>query len=111
MDRGKFVPAPNKDHLRNPPEPSDQFVLRASRLFPKTVPVEVNPSVFVDERFHDVVPLRQQMKALRENLVYSIAYHPHPGYYTGYNYERDPRVGKGYARKSPNLQRSIASPL
>ena len=56
-------------------------------------------AIFLSGAIKDVYPLRKQMQALRHNPAYSIVYHPHPGYYTGYDYERDDRIGKGYARK------------
>ncbi|MGH8535128.1 MAG: glycosyltransferase family protein [Gammaproteobacteria bacterium] len=43
-------------------------------------------------------PLRQQMKALHAQGSHSIAYHGHPGYYTGYDYENDQNIGGGYAK-------------
>ena len=43
-------------------------------------------------------PLRQQMKALHAQGSHSIAYHGHPGYYTGYDYENDQDIGGGYAK-------------
>jgi hypothetical protein len=44
-------------------------------------------------------PLRQQLKQLHEQGVYRIAYHPHPGYHCGYDYERAGDVGRGYAER------------
>ncbi|MCM3905989.1 MAG: glycosyltransferase [Pyrinomonadaceae bacterium] len=44
-------------------------------------------------------PLRQQMKTLQEQGSYSIDYHGHPGYYTGYDYETDEDIGRSYAEK------------
>ena len=41
-------------------------------------------------------PLRQKMKALRG--AYSIAFHEHPGYFTGYDYENHRNIGRGYAK-------------
>jgi hypothetical protein len=43
-------------------------------------------------------PLRQQLKAVRDANPRRVAYHPHPGYHCSYDYERDGRVGRGYAR-------------
>jgi hypothetical protein len=42
--------------------------------------------------------LRQQMKALHAQGSHSIVYHPHPGYATGYDYENNHNVGRGYAK-------------
>ena len=71
----------------------------ASPFFMLAFNEQAENAIFLSGAISDVYPLRQQMKALRKNPAYSIVYHPHPGYYTGYNYERDARVGKGYARK------------
>ena len=71
----------------------------ASPLFKLAFNEQAENAIFLSGAISHFYPLRQQMKALRENPAYSIEYHPHPGYYTGYNYERDARVGKGYARK------------
>lgn len=43
-------------------------------------------------------PLRQQLKALHDRSPQRVAYHPHPGYHCGYDYENDESVGRGYAR-------------
>ena len=43
-------------------------------------------------------PLRQQMKALHAQGAHSIVHYPHPGYYTGYDYETDHEIGIGYAK-------------
>lgn len=43
-------------------------------------------------------PLRQQLKALQAQGSHSIAYHGHPGYYTGYDYDSDQNIGGGYAK-------------
>jgi len=56
-------------------------------------------------------PLRQQMRALYEHGSYPIAYHQHPGYYTGYDYESDPRVGGGYAQTINAYRAAFADSL
>ncbi len=43
-------------------------------------------------------PLRHQMKQLSEQKQYAITCAPHPGYGRYYDYERDNRVGAGFAR-------------
>jgi hypothetical protein len=43
-------------------------------------------------------PLREQMKALYDRRAGAVSYHPHPGYQCTFDYERDERVGAGYAR-------------
>ena len=71
----------------------------ASPLFNLAFNEQAENAIFLSGAVRDVYPLRRQMKALRDNPAYAIVYHPHPGYKTGYRYERDARVGKGYARK------------
>ncbi len=56
-------------------------------------------SIFLSGAINDAYPLRQQMQALSENPSHAIVYQPHPGYHCGYDYARDPRIGKGYARR------------
>jgi hypothetical protein len=43
-------------------------------------------------------PLRGRMKDLQEEGRYAIALQEHPGYVPAYDYDRDARVGAGYAR-------------
>jgi hypothetical protein len=43
-------------------------------------------------------PLRGRMRDLQEEGRYAIALQEHPGYVSAYDYERDARVGAGYAR-------------
>ena len=86
----------------------------ASPLFMLGFNDRAENSIFLSGAISNAYPLRQQMKKLCGNPayqsmaedrvrkpegIYSIVYHPHPGYYCGYDYERDPRVGKGYAQK------------
>ena len=56
-------------------------------------------------------PLRQQMRELYDQGSYSIAYHQHPGYYTGYDYENDPSVGNGYAQTINRYRAAFADSL
>ena len=42
-------------------------------------------------------PLRQQMKSLHDRGDCPIAYHGHPGYYCGYDYQGNRDIGRGYA--------------
>jgi hypothetical protein len=44
-------------------------------------------------------PFRQQMKRLHEQGSYAIAYHPHPGYGSNFDYDEDGNVGQGYAAR------------
>ncbi|MBV9937109.1 MAG: glycosyltransferase family 1 protein [Acidobacteriaceae bacterium] len=43
-------------------------------------------------------PLRLRMKELQQENRYAIVQHQHPGYSTVYDYEKDMRIGVGYAR-------------
>lgn len=56
-------------------------------------------SIFLSGAINATYPLRQQMLALSENPSYAIVHQPHPGYHCRYDYARDPRIGKGYARR------------
>lgn len=56
-------------------------------------------AVLLSGAVNDHYPLRQRVKLLYDAQTYPIAYHPHPGYHCGYDYERDDRVGRGYASK------------
>src|SRR4030095_484771 len=65
------------------------------------LPYNPNPenSILLSGAIDRYYPLRQQMRALCEQGSYSIAYHQHPGYYTGYDYESNQYVGDAYAKK------------
>jgi hypothetical protein len=39
------------------------------------------------------------MRALQNQGAYSIVSQDHPGYYTGFNYDQNESVGRGYARR------------
>lgn len=56
-------------------------------------------------------PLRQQMRALWEQGSYSIAYHQHPGYYTGYDYEKNQYIGSAYAKRINNYRAAFTDSL
>jgi hypothetical protein len=71
----------------------------ASPLFRLAFNDRAENAIFLSGAINNVYPLRQQMKALCSKLAGSIVCHPHPGYHCGYDYEHDPRVGKGYAQK------------
>jgi hypothetical protein len=49
-------------------------------------------------------PFRQQMKRLHEQGSYAIAYHPHPGYGSDFDYATDGDVGKAYANRINNYR-------
>jgi Glycosyl transferases group 1 len=55
--------------------------------------------VFLSGAMNEAYPLRQQMLKLQREGAHAIEYHRHPGYYCGYDYERDGRIGRGYAEK------------
>ena len=54
-------------------------------------------SIFLSGAMNEAYPLRQQMLQLQREGSHAIKYHRHPGYYCGYDYERDGRIGRGYA--------------
>lgn len=56
-------------------------------------------SIFLSGAMTVHYPLRREMKILQEHSSYSIAYHCHPGYYCGYDYEKNEDIGSGYAEK------------
>jgi glycosyl transferase family 1 len=55
-------------------------------------------SILLSGAINRYYPLRQELKAMHARGVHGIAYHPHPGYYTGYDYENHHEIGGGYAR-------------
>lgn len=55
-------------------------------------------SILLSGAINRYYPLRQQMKALHARGSHSIAYHGHPGYGTGYDYENNQAIGGGYAK-------------
>jgi len=65
------------------------------------IPYNPNPenSILVSGAAGIYYPLREQLKALQAQASYSLVFHPHPGYYTGYDYENDESIGRGFARK------------
>lgn len=56
-------------------------------------------AIFLSGAINEAYPLRQRMLQLHREGSYAIRYHRHPGYYCGFDYERDGRVGRGYAEK------------
>jgi hypothetical protein len=56
-------------------------------------------SIFLSGAINEAYPLRQRMLRLHRDGSYAIRYHRHPGYYCGYDYERDGRIGRGYAER------------
>ncbi|HEU4836975.1 MAG TPA: glycosyltransferase [Pyrinomonadaceae bacterium] len=65
------------------------------------IPYNPHPenSIFVSGAAGIYYPLREQLKTLQAKDSYSLVFHPHPGYYTGYDYENDEAIGRGFARK------------
>lgn len=70
------------------------------------VPYNQNPenSIFVSGAAGHYYPLREQMKSLHANGSYSLVFQAHPGYYTGYDYDRNESVGRGYATRINNYR-------
>ena len=60
-------------------------------------PVSEN-SILLSGAISRYYPLRNKMKALHDEGAYSIACHDHPGYFTGYDYDNDQSIGRGYAK-------------
>ena len=58
---------------------------------------EAENSIFLSGAMNEAYPMRQQMLQLHREGSHAIRYHRHPGYYCGYDYERDGRIGRGYA--------------
>lgn len=56
-------------------------------------------AIFLSGAMNEAYPLRQRMLELARDRSHAIRYHHHPGYYCGYDYERDARIGRGYAEK------------
>lgn len=68
-------------------------------------------SIFLSGAMNEVYPLRQQMLRLHLESPHAIAYHRHPGYYRGYDYETDADIGRGYARKINQYRASFTDSL
>lgn len=56
-------------------------------------------AIFLSGAINEAYPLRQQMMKLHSEGVYPIAYHRHPGYQSGYDYDENVSIGRGYAEK------------
>jgi len=65
------------------------------------VPYNQQPenAIFLSGATGNYYPLRDRMKALSLAGAYPIVCHDHPGYYTGYDYDRNEDVGRGYAMR------------
>jgi hypothetical protein len=64
------------------------------------LPVAEEPAnvVFVSGAVHEVYPLRLAMRALAARRPELAQLHDHPGYHCSFDYQRDDRIGAGYAR-------------
>lgn len=56
-------------------------------------------SIFLSGAMSEHYPLRRQMMELHARCSYSIVHHRHPGYHSGYDYDNDESIGRGYAEK------------
>lgn len=65
------------------------------------VPYNPNPenAIFVSGAARNYYPLRDRMRALSLEGAYAIVCQDHPGYYSGYDYDRNEAVGRGFAKK------------
>ena len=61
--------------------------------------IDAENAIFLSGAINEAYPLRERMLQLHSEGSYAIRYHRHPGYYCGYDYERDVRIGRGYAEK------------
>lgn len=70
------------------------------------VPYNPNPvnAIFVSGAYGNYYPLRDRIRELSQEGAYAIVCHDHPGYYTGYDYDRNEAVGRGYAGKINNYR-------
>lgn len=59
---------------------------------------EPENAIFLSGAINEAYPLRQQMLKLHQDGAYAIKYHRHPGYYCGYDYQADARIGRGFAQ-------------
>jgi hypothetical protein len=65
------------------------------------VPYNDNPenAIFVSGAAGNYYPLRDRVRALQNEGAYRIVSQEHPGYYIGFDYQRNESVGRGYARR------------
>lgn len=70
------------------------------------VPYNPDPlnAIFVSGAYGNYYPLRDRIRALSQTGAYAIVCHDHPGYYTGYDYDQNEGVGRGYATKINNYR-------
>ncbi|HET6974536.1 MAG TPA: glycosyltransferase [Pyrinomonadaceae bacterium] len=71
----------------------------ASTDFTLPFNADAENAIFLSGAINEAYPLRRQMLQLHREGSYAIKYHRHPGYYCGYDYQRDARIGRGYAEK------------
>jgi hypothetical protein len=67
--------------------------------------------VFLSGAINDYYPMRQMMCELVEAGRHRIVRQPHPGYHCGYDHQRDPAVGPGYARAINRYRTAFADGL
>ncbi len=60
---------------------------------------EPENSIFLSGAVNEYYPMRQQMKELAQQRVYSIVYQSHPGYHCSHDYDNSQNVGRGFAKK------------
>jgi hypothetical protein len=65
------------------------------------VPYNYSPenAIFVSGAAGNYYPLRDQIRALQNEGAYRIVSQDHPGYYIGFDYDRNESVGRAYARR------------
>jgi hypothetical protein len=70
------------------------------------VPYNSHPanSIFVSGAAGAFYPLRERMVILHAQGAYPLVCQSHPGYYTGYDYEKNGYVGRSYAMKINNYR-------
>ena len=56
-------------------------------------------SIFLSGAINDYYPMREQMKQLAQQRLYSIVYQSHPGYHCSHDYNNSQNVGRGFAKK------------
>jgi glycosyl transferase family 1 len=56
-------------------------------------------AIFLSGAINEAYPLRQRMLKLHDEGSYAIRHQSHPGYFCGYNYQADTRIGRGFAKR------------
>ena len=70
------------------------------------VPYNSHPenSIFISGAAGRYYPLRERMRTLHAQGDYALVCQPHPGYYTGFDYEQDGNLGRSHAMKINNCR-------